>query len=202
MSTRYGIDLVLDPAFTAKAYQTRQIVCGQYASWAAEMQMLRMPLTPYFPCPEERLPILTAQAADLARETGGRESFVLRRAGIAGDAAINGVVVEFDAPAGLLELQGKAQAAGQSHSVGLYPAEGFWPRVGLLEYGSFPADLLGDVVAFAEGVAAGLAAPAEARPWRLLVTRYDSAAAGDDWSGGRWAGDLSWRVAAGYRVFG
>ena len=48
MSTRYGIDLVLDPAFTAKAYQTRQIVCGQYASWAAEMQMLRMPLTPFF----------------------------------------------------------------------------------------------------------------------------------------------------------
>ena len=202
MSTRYGIDLVLDPAFTAKAYQTRQIVCGQYASWAAEMQMLRLPLTPYFPCPEERVPILTAQAADLARETGGREPFVLRRTGIAGDAAINGVVMEFDAPAELLELQGQAQAAGQSHSVGLYPTEGFHPRVGLLEYGAFPADLLGDVAAFAEGVAAGLAAPAEARPWRLLVTRYDSAAAGDDWSGGRWAGDLSWRVAAGYLVFG
>lgn len=202
MSTRYGIDLVLDPAFTAKAYQTRQIVCGQYASWAAEMQMLRMPLTPYFPCPEERVPILTAQASDLARETGGREPFVLRMVGIAVDAAINGVVVEFDAPAGLAELQGRAQAAGQSHSVGLYPAEAFRPRVGLLEYGTFPADLLGDAAAFAEGVAAGLALPAEARPWRLLVTRYDSAAAGDDWGGGRWAGDLSWRVVAGYRVFG
>lgn len=202
MSTRYGIDLVLDPAFTAKAYQTRQIVCGQYASWAAEMQMLRMPLTPFFPCPEERLPILTAQAADLARETGGRESFALRRAGIAGDAAINGVVVEFDAPAGLAELQGRAQAAGQSHSVGLYPAEGFRPRVGLLEYGAFPADLLGDAAAFAEGVAAGLALPAEARSWRLLVTRYDSAAAGDDWGGGRWAGDLSWRVVSSHLLYG
>ena len=202
MSTRYGIDLVLDPAFTAKAYQTRQIVCGQYASWAAEMQMLRLPLTPFFPCPEERVPILTAQAADLARETGGRESFVLRRAGIAGDAAINGVVMEFDAPAGLLELQGQAQAAGQSHSVGLYPAEGFRPRVGLLEYGTFPADLRGVVGELAGGVGAGLAAPAEAWPWRLLVTRYDSAAAGDDWSGGRWAGDLSWRVVSSHLLYG
>ena len=61
MSIRYGIDLVLQPSFTAKLYKTRQIVCGQYSAWAAEMQMLRMALTPYFPCPDDRLPILTSQ---------------------------------------------------------------------------------------------------------------------------------------------
>ena len=61
MSVRYGIDLVLQPSFTAKVYQTRQIVCGQYSSWAAEMQMLRMALTPYFPCPDDRLSVLATQ---------------------------------------------------------------------------------------------------------------------------------------------
>ena len=42
MSTRFGIELALDPAFTARAYRTRNIVCGLYGSWAAEMHMLRM----------------------------------------------------------------------------------------------------------------------------------------------------------------
>ena len=48
MSTRFGVELVLEPAFTARAYRTRNIVCGQYASWAAEMHMLRMSVVSYF----------------------------------------------------------------------------------------------------------------------------------------------------------
>ena len=51
MSIRYGIDLVLEPSFTAKVYKTRQIVCGQYSAWAAEMQMLRMRPHSLFPLP-------------------------------------------------------------------------------------------------------------------------------------------------------
>ena len=202
MSTRYGIDLALEPPFTAKAYQARQIVCGQYSSWAAEMQMLRLALTPYFPCAEERLPILAAQVAGMARESGGRESSVLQRAGVVADAAVNGVLLEFDAPAPLLELRGKAQAAAQSHWEGRYPAEPFRPRIALLEYGAFPGELLADAADFAAGVVSALPVPATARPWRLLLTRYDSAAAGDDWSGGRWAADLSWRLLAAHRVGG
>ena len=79
MSIRYGIDLVLEPSFTAKVYQTRQIVCGQYSSWAAEMQMLRMPLTPYFICPDDRLPILSTQLESIAGEWGSAEPCLLRR---------------------------------------------------------------------------------------------------------------------------
>ena len=49
MSTRYSISLLPDPDFTARAYRARQLICGQYACWAAEMQMLHMPLSDYFP---------------------------------------------------------------------------------------------------------------------------------------------------------
>ncbi len=201
MSTRYGIDLVLEPPFTAKAYQTRQIVCGQYSSWAAEMQMLRMPLTPYFPCPDARLPILSAQVESIAQETRERESCALRRAGIAADAASNGVMMEFDAPPPLLELQSKARAAAQSHSVGLYPSEPFRPRIALLEYGVFPQAILSDAAEFANGVASALEIPETTRPWRLLLTRYNSNAANDDWSNGRWAADLSWRQLSSHPLY-
>lgn len=200
MSTRYALDLALEPPFTAKAYQTRQIVCGQYASWAAEMQMLRLPLTPYFPCPEERLPLLSEQVAEIAQEARKQEPCTLRHTGIAADPASNGVIIQFDAPPPLLELQSKARTAAQSHSVGLYPSEPFRPSIALLEYGAFPPSLLPDATEFAAGVATSLSLPPTARPWRLLLTRYHSAAAADDWSNGRWAADLSWQLLSGYRL--
>ena len=193
MSIRYGIDLVLQPSFTARVYKTRQIVCGQYSAWAAEMQMLRMALTPYFPCPGDRLPILASQVESIASETADEKPYMLRRSGIVAVADANSVVMEFEAPAALFELQRKAMEAAQSHSAGLYAPETFRPRIALLEYGGFPDAVLPDAVEFAEGVASGLETPEMAPPWRLLLTRYSSEAAGDDWSNGRWAADLSWQ---------
>ena len=200
MSIRYGIDLVLQPSFTAKVYQTRQIVCGQYSAWAAEMQMLRMALTPYFPCPDDRLPILTSQVESIAGETRSQQPCLLSRAGIVADQAMNGVVVEFEASTELLELQRKAQEAAQSHSAGLQ-TERFSPRIALLEFGAFPEAILPDAVEFAVGVASGLDVPQAATPWRLLLTRYSSEAAGNDWSNGRWAADLSWHQLSSHAVY-
>ena len=201
MSIRYGIDLVLQPSFTAKVYKTRQIVCGQYSAWAAEMQMLRMPLTPYFPYPDDRLSILAEQVKSIANETGSQESYLLRRSGIMADPAMNGVVLEFEATAPLFELQRKALEAAQGHSAGLHPPTPFRPRIALLEYGSFPEAILADAVEFAAGVASGLEVAETATPWRLLLTRYVSEAAGDDWSNGRWAADLSWQQLHSHALF-
>ena len=205
MSISYGIDLVLQPSFTAKVYKTRQIVCGQYSAWAAEMQMLRMALTPYFPCPDDRLPILAAQVENIASETRSQQPCFLTRAGIVADPAMNGVVMEFEAPAPLFELQRKALEAAQSHSetVSPEPVEGdpFRPRIALLEYGSFPEAILADAAEFAQGVASGLDVAQTATPWRLLLTRYSSEAAGDDWSNGRWAVDLSWQQLYSHVVY-
>ena len=193
MSIRYGIDLVLQPSFTAKIYQTRQIVCGQYSSWAAEMQMLRMPLTPYFPCPDDRLSILASQVEEIARDTRSQESFLLSLTGIVADPEMNGVVMEFDAPLLLIDLRRKVMEAARSHWELLNLRPLFNPCIALLEYGTFPEAILPDAAQFAEGVASGLEIAEMAPPWRLLLTRYSSEAAGDDWSNGRWAADLSWQ---------
>ena len=193
MSIRYGIDLVLQPSFTAKVYQARQIVCGQYSSWAAEMQMLRMALTPYFPCPDDLLPILASQVEGIARETADEKSYTLRRSSITAVTSTNSVVIEFEAPAPLFDLQRKSMEAAQSHSAGLRQSEPFRPAITLLEYGTFPEEILPDAARFADGVASGLEMTELALPWRLLLTRYSSEAAGEDWSNGRWASDLSWQ---------
>ena len=193
MSIRYGIDLVLEPSFTAKVYQTRQIVCGQYSSWAAEMQMLRMALTPYFPCPDDRLPVLASQVESIAGETANQQPYMLRRTDITAVPSTSSVVMEFEAPAALFELQQKAMESAQSHSAGLHSSHPFRPGIALLEYGNFPEAILMDAARFADGVASGVGMTEMALPWRLLLTRYSSEAAGDDWSNGRWAADLSWR---------
>ena len=200
MSIRYGIDLVLQPSFTAKVYKTRQIVCGQYSAWAAEMQMLRMALTPYFPCPDDRLPVLTAQVESIASETRSQQTCLLTRAGIVADQAMNGVVMEFEASTELLDLQRMVQGAAQSHSDGLL-VEPFSPRIALLEFGAFPEAILPDAVEFAEGVASGLEVAQTATPWRLLLTRYSSEAAGDDWNNGRWAADLTWQQLSSHALY-
>ena len=193
MSIRYGIDLVLQPSFTAKVYQTRQIVCGQYSSWAAEMQMLRMSLTPFFPCPDDRISLMASQVEVIAQETSTEKPYMLSKTGISADDAMNGLVVEFQAPTPLFDLQRRSLEAAKSHSDGLYQSEPFRPRIALLEYGVFSEMILPDAVEFAEGIASGLEMPQMALPWRLLLTRYSSDAAGDDWSSGRWAADLSWQ---------
>ena len=201
MSIRYGIDLVLQPSFTAKVYQTRQIVCGQYASWAAEMQPLRMALTPYFPCPEERLNILADQVEAIARDTREHTSYMLRRSGCSVVPGTTSVVLEFEAPSTLLDLQHKAMEAAQSHSAGLHSSTPFRPGIALLEYGAFPEAMLADAALFAEGVASGLDMTEMALPWRLQLTRYASEAAGEDWSQGRWASDLSWQHLASHSLY-
>ena len=193
MSIRYGVDLVLQPSFTAKVYQTRQIVCGQYSAWAAEMQMLRMRLTPFFPCPDDRLPVLESQVEGIAGQAADKEPYLLRRSGITIAPSASSVVLEFKAPEALFDLQRKVMEAAQNHSVGLYSSEPFRPEIVLLEFGNFPEAILRDAARFAEGVAQGLDVRETASPWRLLLTRYSSDAAGDDWSNGRWASDLSWQ---------
>ena len=201
MSIRYGIDLVLDPPFTAKVYKARQIICGQYSAWAAEMQMLRMRLTPFFGCPDNRFAVMASQVARIAQETSSRETCVLTRAGVEADSSINGVVMRFNAPSSLFELQQNLQEAARSHSPLEDREEVFQPGIILLEYGSFPQAILADAVEFATGVATGLEVPATATPWRLLLTRYSSEAAGDEWSSGRWAADLSWQQLHSHSLF-
>ena len=201
MSVRYAIDLVLEPAFTAKVHQTRRIVYDQYSSWAAERQIVRMPLTPYFPCPDSRLPTLEAQVESIAQETASKKSYLLKRSDILAVIPTNSVVMEFEASEPLLELQRKALETAQHYSEGPSPSTPFRPCIPLLEYGELPEAILLDAAQFAEGVASGVDMTAMAMPWRLLLTRYSSESAGEDWSNGRWAADLSSRQLHSHRLY-
>ena len=160
-----------------------------------------MPLTPYFPCPDEQLPILEEQVEVIALETWEEGSYMLRRSAIVADTSLNGLAMVFEAPEPLFELQRKALAAGQHHFPGLYLSKPFLPCIALLEYAGLPEATLIDAAEFAEGVASGLDMTEMAMPWRLLLTRYSSEAAGEDWSNGRWAADLTCRQLHSHRLY-
>ena len=201
MAVRYGIDLTLQPSFTAKVHLTRRIVADQYSSWTAARQILRVPLTPYFPCPDEQLPILAEQVQEIAQETREQKSYMLRRSAMVASRFPNAVVMAFEAPEPLFDLQRKALATAQHHFPPIYLNKPFLPCISLLEFARLPESLLLDAAEFAEGVASGLDMPGMALPWRLLLTRYSSRAAGDDWSDGRWAADLSCRQLYSHPVY-
>ena len=57
-----------EPGFTARVYRARQLICGQYACWAAEMHMLRLPLIEYFQCPEDAVESISAGLKSIAQE--------------------------------------------------------------------------------------------------------------------------------------
>lgn len=197
MSVRYGVELVFAPAFTARVYRARQLVCGQFGCWAAEMHLLRMTLAPYFPVPEGRMENLSAElAAAAAASRQFSPAFAVVRGGVAAAPETGSVFLEFaDGNEALLALQSAAQSAAAKADgvVNLPAAAEFRPRIALLEYGGLPAPILADAAEFAGAVAADLQLPPLTRAWRLLLVRYESAAAGGDWVGGRWAADVSWR---------
>ena len=68
MSVRYGISLILEPSVTAGLHRARQVVCSQYGCWAAEMHSVHLPLTGYFPCPEQEIPSLAAALEKVVEE--------------------------------------------------------------------------------------------------------------------------------------
>ena len=201
MSIRYGIDLVLQPSFTAKVHLTRKILCDQYSSWVTERQPIRVHLTPYFPCSDNQLTILERQVENIAQETVAHKPYMLRRSAFLAIPSVNGVDMEFEAPEPVLELQRKAMEAAQYHSSRIVPTTDFRPRIALLQYGEFPKTILVDAARFAEGVADGLDMPEMALPWRLLLTRYSSESAGEDWGNGRWASDISFCQIQSHQIY-
>ena len=216
MSNRYGIDLVFEPPFTSRVYRARQLICGQYGAWAAEMHMLRMNLIPYFQCSETVLDLLAhgiSKVADQSRTRSPR--FSINCFGVSSDRENNGVSLDFhnagrqqrgvdfltlapQHPLAQLRVDTAEFIAGLpgAHLADSDPP--FRPHISLLEHGGLPPAVLADATEFARGGSIDLGLPAVARAWRLAISRYSSTAAGDDWSNGRWASDLSWKCLHSY----
>ena len=211
MSTRFGIELVMEPAFTARAYRARQIVCGQYGSWAAEMHMLRMSVVGYFQCSEPVVDLLAHGAGRLADESRRRSPrFSINCRGVAN--GLNGggeaggrdsVYLSFkqtdpNHPLTVLHRDAIAMVAELPGAVPPTEHGEFHPKINLMEHASLPPAVMADASDFAKGVAIDIGVPAVARAWRLVLLRYHSEAAGDDWSHGAWASDLRWEHLSSY----
>ena len=207
MSTRYGIGLALEPGFTSRAYRARQLICGQYASWAAEMNMVYLSVASFFQCADSSLPSLESGLSELAsRSTEAAPQFTLSHNGVSSWSDLPGhAFLDFASPAVapelkkihtsvvdlLLEIDG-VNAADVNKEME------FQPHLPLLQYARLPDRVFADAVEFAKAVAADLQIPSSTKAWRLLLLRFESDAANDDWSAGSWAADLRWELLASY----
>ena len=213
MSIRYGVSLLTDPDFTARAYRARQLICGQYACWAAEMHMVHLPMSDYFPfdgADASDAEILLAseleQLADRYRRVSPR--FPIFNRGITTTRPTDSdgnIWLDFSPEVvneSLYRLQSMvADLLERSNGVGgprrVFGPD-FPPQMPLLSHANLPDSVFDSALEFARAVTDELKVSQITRAWRLALTRFASDAAGDDWSGGRWAPDLQWRVVGSF----
>lgn len=207
MTSRYGIFIVPEPEFTARAYRARQIICGQYGAWAAEMLMVHIMLAGFFPLPESSVEPLTKGLADLAADSRGRlPRFPLNNLGVAtapespGTIFLDFTPLEPEDPLRVLytkvaDLIDRVSMVSPRQS---QAAKGFHPRLPLLQYANLPATLFDDAMEFAGAVVNGLALPGTASAWRVILARFQSQAAGENWEAGSWAADISWELLSSH----
>ena len=209
MAVRYGISLIPEPRFTARVYRARQLICGQYASWAAEMHMVHLPLLSYFQCPENQVESLDSALATVAADwqahggtplAHGGVDYEYDTAGAAGDIFLDFAAGQSgeDAIHPLLEA-----VVNKLIESGLVPPletpsaldlENYLYRIALMQHANLPPAVFASAVAFAQAVVNDLEVPAATTAWQLALIRFESDAAGEDWSGGRWAADLRWQL--------
>ena len=210
MSVRYGISLVLEPSVTAGLHRARQVVCSQYGCWAAEMHSVHLPLTGYFPCPEEEVPSLSAALEKVADDFRSEypDAFVVRTGLLAIGPEEGSIYMPFDGgsnsfseprSADLLQGEVTEVLSRLNLTLGgkLIPL-----NFALLQHSGLPEQVFRSAVRFAEGIVAGLQLPGRVTLSELSLFRYVSASAGDDWDKGSWATDLSWQMIAAYPLSG
>ena len=202
MSTRHGISVTLDPAFTAGLHRARQVICSQYGCWAAEMHSVHLPLTGYFPCPEEEVPSLATALEKVAGDFRSeyQDAHVMRSGTLANTPENGSIYVPF---------AGAEKSLSEPREVELLQAEvievvsRFNLSLGgkllplefaLLQYSRLPDHVFQSAFRFAEGVVEGLQLPTRVALSELALFRYESTAAGEDWDNGAWAADLSWQI--------
>ncbi|MDE2844148.1 MAG: hypothetical protein OXN21_12320 [Chloroflexota bacterium] len=208
MSVRYGISLILEPAFTAGLHRARQVICSQYGCWAAEMHSVHVPLTDYFACPEQEAPSLGVILGKIAEEFRGegQEAFLTRQSTVAETEDKGSVYLAFadgtgpaseGGPVGMLRADIAEALSRLNLMVG---GEAPALRFALLQHSGLPAEVFRSAARFAEGVVDGLELPGKVAAAELALFRFESAAADEEWSEGSWASDLTWRICNSYEL--
>jgi 2'-5' RNA ligase len=212
MSIRYSVALIPDPSFTAKVYRARQIICGQYACWAAEMHMLHMTVADFFQCSDGAIETLSTGLAGIAEQSRRRElRFPLVNRGVDTFPDVVGdIFLDFTVPQNPKEKGVRELNVLHQNVIGLlergegvvpdlpFAKEDYRPHIMLMQHARLSPRVFESAVEFARGVVRELQVPNSARAWRLVLVRFESDAAGEDWDSGRWASDLRWQVLDSY----
>ena len=216
MSFRYGIALIPEPGFTARVYRARQLICGQYACWAAEMHMLRLPLIEYFRCPEGAVESLSAGLKMLASQAPRKYQEVpLVHHGIATSPECPGdIFLDFTVPdpedrqqrrfltlnplrTDVMELLRQVYGVNTDN---VLSSDEYRPHISLMQHTELPPTVFESAVSFAGAVIKDLEIPKEIRAWQMVLLRFESDVAGEDWSHGGWDADLRWNLLASYPI--
>ncbi len=78
--------------------------------------------------------------------------------------------------------------------------QNYHPRISLMQHAELPPTVFESAVVFAGAVINDLDIPNETRAWQLVLLRFESDAAGEDWSHGGWAADLRWNLLASFPI--
>ena len=210
MSTRYGVELIPAPDFVSKVFRARQVICGQYASWAAEMFMVHIPVSGFFRCDDESVTQVALELARVAQKNRRQKS----------PLSCGGVNV-FDDETSTIFLDFKLRDnRGTQYVMGLHndvmdllestpgaeqdretARDNYWPHLPLMQQATLTPALLEEAVQFADGVVRGRAIlDATTDPWKLWLVKYESDAANDDWNEGSWARDLRWTIVESFSL--
>jgi hypothetical protein len=207
MSTRYAVLLIPHPACTARAYRARQIICGQYGSWAAEMLMVHIMLSGFLSCPDDGVDALAAGLNAIAAESrASSPEFGLSHEGVSlhpgkpGNLSLDFTPQDSANPLRVIhsKIAGLAGALADSVDEQGQAVEETGMFLPLMQFAGLPPDLFDDAVVFAKAVVEDLGVPSATTAWRLVLARFQSQAAGDHWNQGGWATDVSWELAASY----
>ncbi len=207
MSVRYGVALIPEPAFTARVYRARQLICGQYATWAAEMHMLHLTVVDFFECPEANISELDGELARIAAGTQGAvPQFEMTSSGVAtfpnvsGHIFLNFSTADRSDPIYCLH---RDVTAGLSRVTGVvcdlrFAGDAYWPHVTLMQRADLPPAVFAAAEQFAAAVVDDLQVPRVTTAWQLTLSRFESDMTGADWDDGGWAADLRWKVLNSY----
>lgn len=210
MTVRYGIELIPNTRFITRAHRARQVICSQYASWTAEMFMIRIKILDFFRCSEEAVPKLAEGLQHALHETrSGQRVGTSARPGskvIAIPGESQTIALEFgDTPFFGLRPDSWFPVFRQEvlnvleSTAGVEPGEtnikGHPPYFPLLENGQLEPKVFEHAVQFSIEVVKDRRIDQEHPEAReLWLVRYESDAAGEDWSNGSWAADLRWSI--------
>ena len=215
MTVRYGISLIPEPVFTSRVYRLRQLVCGQYGAWAAEMEMLHMPLIPYFDSSEEGISNISIGLERISAESQKNSlRFPLVSRGVGhmlencADIFLEFTVAEDPIDRGQRHLQKlwwKILELVESTSGTVIPdinilKSDYKPYIYLMKHANLSDSVFLSAVTFAENVIRDLNIPNSTKAWQLQLIRFESNSDIESWNKGGWASDLRWRVLESYSL--